>query len=177
MKIALIGDSQAEGLSLTIPVKLRAAEIELALLEHHRGWSTRRLLSNGVFERAAASEADTVIVSSGSNDSPSDSESIPAAMTTLRNKRVIWFLPGPYRSEPGETNRRAAQRKLARYPSFRDIEMPVQYLRSDGLHYNRAGYEYLADELIRLARIRSSNFIFFLLIASAFALAIFWVGK
>lgn len=151
MNVAVIGDSHAEGLSVSMPRKLRDAGHNVVLFEHHRGWSTRRMLENNVFSRAANSGADVIIVSSGTNDSVDETDSpIRNSMNMISNKRVIWFLPGPYRHDRGERQRQVARSKLIRlFPtSYVDANRPQSELSGDGLHYTRRGYESIADFLI-----------------------------
>jgi lysophospholipase L1-like esterase len=165
MRVLLVGDSQALGLSPALEGALRRAGHELVGHAAENGISTRRLAE----ELARAPETqnlrpDLAIVLVGGNDVVSTH--LPAAIVALRAQlpaHVIWV--GPLHStDPDVAERHASvagvQRALAGQVGYTWVDGAALAaglpLAQDGVHFTRDGYVQLAIRVAR-ALARSSS--------------------
>lgn len=155
-RVALIGDSHAEGLGWVLGDRLAERGHQLVYLGDHRGWSTRQLLDSGEIEAAAAENPDVILVSSGHNDDgPAVEQALYAAMGRLKSTgaRVGWVLSGPSTRADVEArhlrNRALVLRRLPLSFSLIDGRRMIKAsdLSGDGVHLSRAGYDRWAQQI------------------------------
>lgn len=163
-RIAILGDSHAQGLSLAgLTAALNAAGYAIALFETHPGRTTAWMLENGVFARAIAAHPDVIVVVSGHNDpeTPRSELAMTDALALLRGSsaRVVWLLAGPSTIRHAEAQRRAARDRLRRLAPGILADgadgVSTADLAGDGIHYTRAGYVKLGTFLLERLRGRS----------------------
>lgn len=155
-RVALIGDSHAEGLGWVLGDRLAERGHQLVHVGDHRGWSTQQMLDAGVIEAAAAAHPDVILISSGHNDDgPEVERALYAAMQRLKGTgaRVGWILSGSStRSDVEARHLRNRALVLRRLPlSFSLIDgremVNTSDLSADGVHLTRAGYDRWAQQI------------------------------
>ncbi len=148
MKVALIGDSHAEGLGLHIGQALREQGHELVYLDDRRGWSTQRMLDANMIAQAAAADPDIILISSGHNDRGDVERYIIEAGRQLKatGTRVGWIVGGPSTRPDVEARHRANRSLIYKHlPKSWIIDgravVGVDDLAPDGVHLLRSGYQ------------------------------------
>lgn len=166
MRVALLGDSHAEGLNWVLEEELQKSGHDLVHVDHNRGWSTKQMLDAGKFTRALRSAPDVLLVSSGGNDGQTDAvlqQTYETAFQQLAEAdvKVLWTI-APGTPVPWvESRRRNAARLLRQHAKgrveFFDARTVVHSsdLSDDEIHLTRSGYKRWAAGL--RARLDSLN--------------------
>lgn len=157
-KVAFIGDSHMQGLQPRLQRLI--SDANLRRIEARPGWSARRFARSGEVPRLTRG-ADVVVFELGGNDasagiSPMDhAEDVRQLIMQAQPAKVVWVAPGITGRAELEANRarlKPIQKKLVESAGGIWIDghklTDRQYLRSDLVHYTRAGYDAYAKALV-----------------------------
>jgi len=153
MRIALLGDSQMQGLAPHLKPALEAMGAEVTHVTANQGWSTARFLGSGVVSSATGG-SDLAILCLGGNDDygPSEASAYLATLEALRRQiqspHVLWLGPATSMDTDVEARHLATARlqrelvpKLAGATWLDSRPYTTLHFRSDGVHFTSSGYE------------------------------------
>lgn len=158
-QIVFIGDSHMQGLKPRLQRMIPDAN--LLRIEARPGWSARRYARSGDVPRLTRG-ADVVVFELGGNDASAGispiqhGEDVRQLIMQAQPAKVIWVAPGITGRSELEANRaklKPIQKKLVEAAGGVWIDghklTDRQHLRSDLVHYTRAGYDAYAKALVR----------------------------